>query len=990
MASVYEVMAKITADASNFEAGMNKAQGAAQKTESGVGMSMGKLVKGVVGAAAAVGAVQFFNSTINSAVSLAAEFEGVNQVFGEGAKFVQDYAKQAADLAGVSESMALKSAKSFGVFASSAGLAGMEAGKFSTGLVQAAGDLGSFFDLPTEDALGAIQSGLMGQFEPLRKFNILLDSTDVEARAMAMGLMEAGGQLTDQAKIMATNELILEGLGVAQGDFVKYQGEFGNSIKTVGARFEELKASMGTALLPALGLLTEALAPIVQELTPVLTEVFAALVPVVEAVTASMAPLVEALMPIFEAITPVAEVFSNLIEAILPPFIDVIAMVAPIIYDLIEALAPLVNDVLAMLGFYLENFIVPILEVFAGIISTFVIPVIQFLAKIISDYVMPVAMGLAQVFSDYVTPVIQYFADFINAQLPGVMKMFQSVFEGIGKAVQWTWENILEPVFGWLADLIGLDMSGIGESFAKGFQGAKNTGLSMDSVAEASGLTVQAAAGLGSKLGTAVGTNMGTAANKAAGQAAKKTNAIKTFIKGLQDDFKKVNPFAEMVDKRGEYERQVDDTFKGFNDKIKQGLKSGDFGKGKAGKAIAKQLRGVTAAYNEQLTTIAKRVDAINVELENLKQIKEAAIDFQNGMKAITDATQPLPLVEAEIGRFENQVIGSFDAVNSKIEDGLKIGLISEAVANQLKASASATRTTLMTIAKQRDQLAKTYGELVEKLNASREFRKSTKDALLGVANITAIGKTARAMIRGLSNTLKRTNTFRTQLSSLQQMGLNKEAYNQIVNSGLDAGTATAKALLKGGPEAVTQINQLFGDLESSATQLAEQAESYMFDGGEKSIQGFIDGVIAQDEALRLTAQTEATAFNTAFQATIDAAQANLNSTISALESEKDRLVSTATMLATAFAAEFKAIVDAAMASASGGLDAVSKQAKSSSTSKVKLPAKTSKTPAPASSSTQNIKLTVNAGMGTNGAKLGQQITTALASYTKTSGRTAV
>ena len=379
-------------------------------------------------------------------------------------------------------------------------------------------------------------------------------------------------------------------------------------------------------------------------------------------------------------------------------------------------------------------------------------------------------------------------------------------------------------------------------------------------------------------------------------------------LKGL---FAQANPFAALLDKRGEFEKEVSDTFTNFYEAISEGMKSGLFDS-----AVSEELSILTAQYEQQLATIAKRVDEIDHELKGLYTIREAARAYQEGMSDILEATQPLSRVAEQVGRFEAQVTNSFNAVNSKINEGLKIGLFSEQIASELKSTAAQTNATLMAIARQRDKLATAYSEFTNRLNASRDFRNATKDAIMGMANITTIGKSARTMIRNLGKTVERTETFREQLGTLQLLGLNKEAYNQIVNSGLDVGTATAKAILRGGPEAVDEINNLFSKMELESSRLADDAEKFLFDGGEQTIQGYIDGIVSQDEALRVAAMNEAMAFNTTFQETVDTAEVNLNSTIAKLEAEKDNLVATATLLAQAFALEFQTIVNAAFATA--------------------------------------------------------------------------
>ena len=213
----------------------------------------------VVGASLAV--ASFAKSAIEAGSAFEAEFEGVNQVFGESAKQVQNFARNAAQSAGISETAALQAAKGFGVFASTAGLASGEAADFSTKLVQAAGDLASFNDVPVEEALAAIKSGLQGSGEPLTRFGILMNDATLRNEALRQGIISSTKEaLTPQQKVLAANALILANLGVAQGDFVKYQDTFGNVIKTVTAEFDNMRAQIGTALLPVVAELVRSIA----------------------------------------------------------------------------------------------------------------------------------------------------------------------------------------------------------------------------------------------------------------------------------------------------------------------------------------------------------------------------------------------------------------------------------------------------------------------------------------------------------------------------------------------------------------------------------------------------------------------------------------------------------------------------------------------------------------------------------------------------------
>ena len=231
---------------------------------------LGKVVKNSAGIlAGALGGAVLFNAAkdaVMAASNLSAEFEGVNQTFGSSAKAIQDFAAQASTLVGISEGEALKAAKNFGGFASAAGLSGEAAANFSIDLVKAAGDLASFADVPVEDALAAIRSGLTGSSEPLQKFQIFTDEATLKNYALEKGLGDTYKTMTQGEKTMLRQNAILDQMGVKQGDFVKYGDTFGNSLKTVDAQFKDLQATIGAAFLPAL----EAVLIQVRELIPVM------------------------------------------------------------------------------------------------------------------------------------------------------------------------------------------------------------------------------------------------------------------------------------------------------------------------------------------------------------------------------------------------------------------------------------------------------------------------------------------------------------------------------------------------------------------------------------------------------------------------------------------------------------------------------------------------------------------------------------------------
>jgi phage-related protein len=477
MASVISVLAKISANTTSFVGGMKQATAAAEnfnkvavqgtkQAEQQANANMGKfsqgaikvgtLVKGALLGVLAIQGKQFLQGAIQQASNFEAEFEGVNQTFGAGSKIVQDFAANASKTAGLAETTALRFAKSFGGYAKSAGLAGEAQATFSTNMVQAAGDLGSFFDLPTESALMAIQQGLRGEYEPLRRFNILIDEAAIGQKAMAEGVSKTGKNLTQQQKILMREKLIMEQLGVAQGDFVKYADTYGNSVKTVGALMQNLQKDVGAALLPALAKLAQAFMPIVEKLAPMLQAVIEKLAPVIDTVAGAMDRLLPALEPIMDAFGILMDVVVDVLDVALDPLIQLVNMLAPVIKDiasLIQAIAKPLLVILKPLLDLLLMALVPVLWIVTGVIKLLAWLFEQWgkaLEWVYNNVIKPIWDALSEAF----TVIAKEIEDALGIDM-------QHLFEDLGRAFERMWKDFMKPAMDaivkgvkWLAERI--------------------------------------------------------------------------------------------------------------------------------------------------------------------------------------------------------------------------------------------------------------------------------------------------------------------------------------------------------------------------------------------------------------------------------------------------------------------------------------------------------------------------------------------------------
>ena len=239
----------------------------------------GKLVdfgkKAALGiAAATAGAAVIAKGLIDSASDLEEVSSKTAVIFGDANDQIVKFAEGAAKTLGQSKTAALTAASTFGVFGKAAGLTGDDLGTFSTDLTALASDLASFANTSPEEAALALGAALRGESEPIRKYGVMLDDAALKAEALAMGIYDGEGPLKTQQKILAAQSAIFKQTSDAQGDFLRTSDGVANQQRIMAAEFENVKASLGKALIPAfsaaLGFITNKVIPIFSSLASII------------------------------------------------------------------------------------------------------------------------------------------------------------------------------------------------------------------------------------------------------------------------------------------------------------------------------------------------------------------------------------------------------------------------------------------------------------------------------------------------------------------------------------------------------------------------------------------------------------------------------------------------------------------------------------------------------------------------------------------------
>lgn len=272
MAEFRTLKLSILADVDNLKKQLGAGSKEVQSFGSKVADFGKKAALAFAAAAAAAGAmaIKIGKDAVIAASDLAETQSKVGVIFGDSAAAIEDFASTAASSLGQTRKQALEAAANFAIFGKAAGLAGQDLVDFSTDFTVLASDLASFNNTTPEDAINAIGAALRGESEPLRRYGVLLNDASLRAKAMELGIYSGNGALNSQQKILAAQQLIFEQTNTAQGDFARTADGLANSQRILSARIENVKATIGVALLP---IVNQAVAIFADKVLPVIEKV---------------------------------------------------------------------------------------------------------------------------------------------------------------------------------------------------------------------------------------------------------------------------------------------------------------------------------------------------------------------------------------------------------------------------------------------------------------------------------------------------------------------------------------------------------------------------------------------------------------------------------------------------------------------------------------------------------------------------------------------
>jgi hypothetical protein len=248
-----KITVSISSDTTGFKSGLKEAEtglsGFSSKLTDTGGALMGfgaKMSLGVTLPVAIMGKAVF-----DAASNMNESMGKIGVVFGKSEAEIVKWSEKSAQSFGLSQQAALEATGTYGNLFQAFGIGQEKSKDMSTSLVGLAADLASFNNTSTDDALLALQSGLSGETEPLKKFGIALSDARLKEEAMSLGLIKSTKDaLNPAAKAQASYSLIMKDSKLAQGDFARTADGAANKQRILAAEFDNAKVSLGQGLIP--------------------------------------------------------------------------------------------------------------------------------------------------------------------------------------------------------------------------------------------------------------------------------------------------------------------------------------------------------------------------------------------------------------------------------------------------------------------------------------------------------------------------------------------------------------------------------------------------------------------------------------------------------------------------------------------------------------------------------------------------------------------
>jgi hypothetical protein len=493
----------ITADAKGFEKAIDQAQEKIDGLEKTVGQRLssigdkftdiGRKASVLSAAIVAAGGASF---------KMAADFQdalgATDQVYKQSSDTVKEWAQNLSSQYGIAKSEALSYSNLMGSMLVNIGqLTEEQAAKQSQKLIELAGDLTAMYGGRVQDAVRALTGALKGNNTMLDNYGMAVNDALVKTRALELGLIAQGEEMTLAARQAATLSLIWEQSAAAQGQAAREADGASGSMRALQVEVKNLATSFGEILLPIITPIVSGIADMVNKIGSLSPELQKTIV-VIGGIAAAIGPLMLGLGSLLK----LAPLIGTAFTAMTGPIGIAVAAIAGAAALIIKNWDAIKEYFTTGGGSEMFSSVKALaVDLFENIKNTF--NSIRDVAVAVWDQIGSTLTSIWNNTFDSIKSVLDFFmntvknvADFLRAIINGdfkgalnaLLSQFSNIFASIGRIVTNTISS-MAGVLGKFLDVVGLDkwaesVNGFADRMANAFTKQKDAATEAATVIE--------------------------------------------------------------------------------------------------------------------------------------------------------------------------------------------------------------------------------------------------------------------------------------------------------------------------------------------------------------------------------------------------------------------------------------------------------------------------------------------------------------------------
>ena len=171
---------------------------------------------------------------------------------GQYADEAKEYVEYVSDIMGIDPAQWLRNRGIFNTLLTGFGDTAERAQLMSQNLTQLGYDLSSYANIPIEEAMLKLQSGISGELEPLRRLGYDLSQAKLQQTALNLGIKESVANMTQAEKAELRYYTIMTQVTTAQGDMARTLEAPANQLRILQAQLTQAARAIGNIFIPAL------------------------------------------------------------------------------------------------------------------------------------------------------------------------------------------------------------------------------------------------------------------------------------------------------------------------------------------------------------------------------------------------------------------------------------------------------------------------------------------------------------------------------------------------------------------------------------------------------------------------------------------------------------------------------------------------------------------------------------------------------------------